>query len=342
MFHFTKKRAVIMAVIGSLALGAGAYAYFTSTGTGTGEATVGTSAEWAVLMSTSDHLMTPGGPTQTITYTVRNNSSGVQKLANVAVAVSNGNTPEWSVGTCSKGDFSIGGRPVGETYNDTTGPGIDVASGTQVQRTVTIQMIDTAANQDSCKNTRPRCACPPRSTTPYRWRGGGCCCRPFTPVLHCIDPIDTTDRREELRDSDVRPQFTEDNEERQAAEGGGAAQCSRGEQLGRLGGPGGQPCAGDHVGAGEGDERDVGVLYVHALRGTRRAVQAGRGAVCDLREDRDQLRQPARRDAHLPGPGSRQQRHGDQPRDLILLDHRHHASGRADSHRRSVSSGQLC
>ena len=41
MFHFTKKRAVVIAAIGSLAVGAGAYAYFTSTGAGSGTATIG-------------------------------------------------------------------------------------------------------------------------------------------------------------------------------------------------------------------------------------------------------------------------------------------------------------
>ncbi|MEA2184468.1 MAG: hypothetical protein QOF69_3653, partial [Solirubrobacteraceae bacterium] len=48
MFHFTKKRAVVVAVVGSLALSIGAYAYFTSTGSGNGTATTGSSSLFSV------------------------------------------------------------------------------------------------------------------------------------------------------------------------------------------------------------------------------------------------------------------------------------------------------
>src|SRR5688500_14323980 len=78
MFHFAKKRTVVMAAIGSLALAAGAYAYFTSTGTGSGSATVGTSTAWAIANNgTTGTALTPGGATeQTLAYSVTNPSSG--------------------------------------------------------------------------------------------------------------------------------------------------------------------------------------------------------------------------------------------------------------------------
>lgn len=74
MFHFTKKRAVVMTVLGSLALPVGAYAHFTSTGSGSGSATVGTSTEWAVTTSTrtGDPLTADDGPTQAVAYTAPN------------------------------------------------------------------------------------------------------------------------------------------------------------------------------------------------------------------------------------------------------------------------------
>jgi hypothetical protein len=156
MFHFTKKRAVVMAVVGSLALAVGAYAYFTSTGTGSGSATVGTSAVWAVVPGdTTGGPMTPGGPIATIHYTVKNNSSGVQKLNNVAISVSDNNA-EWSAGVtpvCSKDDFSIGSAVSGVTYNDATV--VNVAAGETVTRTATIQMVNGTENQDSCKGKTP-------------------------------------------------------------------------------------------------------------------------------------------------------------------------------------------
>lgn len=164
MFHFTKKRAVVIAVIGSLALGAGAYAYFTSTGTGSGSATVGTSAAWEVVTQpTTGGPMTPGGTgsaIETINYTVKNNSSGYQNLADVAIsvadtAVGGGATP-WTRGTtpvCSKDDFSIGGLAGGATYHNAAV--VNLAPGASVTRTATIQMVDNGLNQDSCKLEAP-------------------------------------------------------------------------------------------------------------------------------------------------------------------------------------------
>jgi len=161
MVHFTKKRALVVGVVASLALSVGAYAYFTSTGTGSGSATVGTSTPWAVAsQATTGGPMTPGGPTETINYTVKNNSTGYQNLANVAISVAgtagDGSATTWTFGSapsCSKGDFSIGGAAAGATYNDATI--VNVAPGATVTRTASIQMVDNGANQDSCKNAVP-------------------------------------------------------------------------------------------------------------------------------------------------------------------------------------------
>jgi hypothetical protein len=74
MFHFTKKRAAVMTVVGSLALPVGAYAHLTSTGSGSGPATVGTSTEWTVTTTarTGDPLTADDGPAQTVAYTAPN------------------------------------------------------------------------------------------------------------------------------------------------------------------------------------------------------------------------------------------------------------------------------
>jgi hypothetical protein len=107
--------------------------------------------------------MTPGGPVATINYTVKNNSTGYQNLANVAISVGNGTTTAWSAaGTlpCTKADFNIGGMTVadtfagpGETYNDATV--VNVAPGGTVTRTAKIKMVDNGLNQDACQSQTP-------------------------------------------------------------------------------------------------------------------------------------------------------------------------------------------
>lgn len=157
MFHLTKKRAVIAAVVGSLALSAGAYAYFTSTGTGSGTATVGTSTTWQVdTAAPTGAALTPGGATeQTIGYTVTNNSSGNQNLANVNVRVGNtaadGSFAAWTAGTCGADDFNINGAGAGVAYDDVDAAG-NLDAGANVSDEITLKMVDTGTNQDSCKD----------------------------------------------------------------------------------------------------------------------------------------------------------------------------------------------
>jgi len=153
MFHLTKKRAVVAAVIGSLALSAGAYAYFTSTGTGSGTATVGTSTLWQIdTDAPSEDALTPGGLTeQTIGYTVTNNSSGNQNLANVNVKVANANGTPWDpAGACSAADFRVNGAAAGASYDDIGAAG-NLAAGAAISDAITLKMVDTGVNQDSCK-----------------------------------------------------------------------------------------------------------------------------------------------------------------------------------------------
>jgi hypothetical protein len=153
MFHLTKKRAVAMAVVGSLALSAGAYAYFTSTGTGSGSATVGQSAPFTVSTAApTGGPLTPGGPFETVAYTVTNGSSGDQLLTNITVSVANPDGSEWiAVPGCSKNDFSVNGAADGATYLDTENAG-NTPAGAIRNNTVTIQMVnDPLRSQNACQ-----------------------------------------------------------------------------------------------------------------------------------------------------------------------------------------------
>lgn len=155
MFHFTKKRAVVLAVVGSLAVSAGAYAYFTSTGTGTGTATVGTSSAFVIAANApSGGPLTPGGPVDTVAYRVTNPSSGQQRLNRVRVSVANADGSEWTARSgCSAADFIIGEAAAGITYEDTEHAG-DISPGF-VDNTVTITMVNAARDQDGCKGAVP-------------------------------------------------------------------------------------------------------------------------------------------------------------------------------------------
>ena len=85
-----------------------------SSGSGSGSATVGTDTPWQVDVDAAlGGPLTPGGPVQTVGYTVTNNSSGNQYLAGVTVSVDkNANGSAWDgPGNCSAADFSVNGAP---------------------------------------------------------------------------------------------------------------------------------------------------------------------------------------------------------------------------------------
>jgi hypothetical protein len=152
MLHFTKKRALVVGAIATLAMGGLAFAFFTSTGTGTGSASTGSDTPYAVTTdAASGGALTPNGPTQTIGYHVKNNGSGNQKFTNVAIKIANADGSPWNSGTCTAADFSVGGEAPGATHNDTT-TGTNLAPLGVANGSVTIQMVETTVNQDACKS----------------------------------------------------------------------------------------------------------------------------------------------------------------------------------------------
>lgn len=139
----TAKLAVAGVSVGTLAVSGVAYAYWSTSGNGSGSATTGTSSAFEV---TADAItlgdLTPGGPTDTINFHVKNNNSGVQHLSSVAVTVAKSDGTAWTSGTCTAADFLVG------TPSYTPG---DIASGATKDGTVTIQMKNLSTNQDDCK-----------------------------------------------------------------------------------------------------------------------------------------------------------------------------------------------
>jgi len=153
MFHFTKKRAVVIAVVGSLALGAGAYAYFTSTGAGTGTASVGSTTAFDVSVSSnSTGTLYPGAGSQTLDYVVTNPSSGHQNLSSAVASVAS-----------SGGDIISGTAPVTgckaswfTAVASSTNPlPQDLAGAGTSSGTVLVTMQNASESQDSCQGKAP-------------------------------------------------------------------------------------------------------------------------------------------------------------------------------------------
>lgn len=141
-----KKRITITAIVtAALVLGGGgaAFAYWTAQGTGTGTATTGDSTPFTVTSTTSGLALTPGGPGQTVSFTVRNPGTGSQYLTSVAVTVANLDGTPWTrVANCSASDYSITNVSV---------PNLQIASLGSFVGSATITMNNLNANQDGCK-----------------------------------------------------------------------------------------------------------------------------------------------------------------------------------------------
>ena len=134
-----------VAVVTVLAVGGGmAYAYWSSTGTGTGSATTGTSTGFTVASSAATGgPLTPGGPSETVAFTVTNPGSGSQNLSSVVASVAGPTGVAWTaIPGCSSLDYTVGTPAI--TYGQIAAAGV-------VSGTVTVTMNDLASNQDACK-----------------------------------------------------------------------------------------------------------------------------------------------------------------------------------------------
>lgn len=143
-FIKSKKGLVLLATLAVAAAAAiGAYAYFTSTGHGTGSASVGTNAALTITQTGSVTGMLPDSAAHSVSYTIDNTATFSQNLGEVTIsniATSDpthclaswfsANDPSAAVGTVAAGDTFTSGA--------TTEP--------------SIQMNDSAVNQDACKN----------------------------------------------------------------------------------------------------------------------------------------------------------------------------------------------
>ncbi len=143
----SKRRIFLLASVVVVALGVavGAYAYWTSGGSGTGTATADTTSSITVHQTSSVTGLYPGGTAATLSGNFDNPNTSAVKISSITAAVSSvsNGTSDGAKPACTASDFSIGGS-VGTT-TVASGTGVGSWSG------LTIQLLNTAANQDNCK-----------------------------------------------------------------------------------------------------------------------------------------------------------------------------------------------
>ena len=153
IFSSKKRVAAIGVITAATMVGGGmAVAYWTSSGTDTDTATVGTSSLFAVeIIPVTTAALSPGGPTNTYSVKVTNPGSGVQRLNQVVVSVTGTNDGTDPIEGCTAADFEVNGQSGQATIE--LGPPEDLAADDAYTFTnVVLQMVDTRAPQDACKD----------------------------------------------------------------------------------------------------------------------------------------------------------------------------------------------
>jgi hypothetical protein len=136
------KKGAIFGVSAGVALGltGAALAYWTQSGSGNGTAQTGTTTAVTVNQTTSVTGMYPGEAAVTLAGNFSNPNPGSVKVGTVTGALDTANLPAG----CVAADFTVAGSAV-VNAEIPTGTNVGTWSG------VTVQMNDTAINQDGCK-----------------------------------------------------------------------------------------------------------------------------------------------------------------------------------------------
>lgn len=142
-----KFRRISTATVGAVLLivAGGAYAYWTVGGTGTGSAGTGTNVTITVIQTSTVSGLYPGGPSQPLSGNFNNSNTSPVRVASVTAALGS-ITGSSGTPACTIADYQINSATA--TVNLDIAPGNGNGSWTGPS----IQMLDTAANQDACKN----------------------------------------------------------------------------------------------------------------------------------------------------------------------------------------------
>lgn len=144
-----RTKRIVIATTALVAIGGGAaVAYWTAAGQGAAvtDAT-GTSAAFVVTAANNQAgALTPGGPVETVNFTVSHTGTGTQRLTSVVASVANPDGSTWTaVPGCSAADFTVG------TPSIAGGPG-DIPKDGSKNGTVTLTMKNLDSDQNACKS----------------------------------------------------------------------------------------------------------------------------------------------------------------------------------------------
>lgn len=149
MKRMSKRTWVLVGIIAVVAAvtAVGGYAYWTTGGSGTGSADTGDTVAVTVNQTSTVTDLYPGGPAQALSGDFDSTNAGDVYINEITVAVD----PLWSQSLaghadCTAADFQINGSPVVVDAEISPGSGVGSWSG------ASIQMLNSATDQDACKN----------------------------------------------------------------------------------------------------------------------------------------------------------------------------------------------
>jgi hypothetical protein len=145
MFRKFNRKVVVAAGAVLLIAAGGAYAYWTQGGSGTGSGANGTTVGITVNQTSTVTGMYPGGPAQALSGNFNNTNSGPVRVATVTAALV---SVTGSVGTpaCTIADYQLNTPVATVNAEIASGSGVGAWSGP------TVQLLNSATNQDACKN----------------------------------------------------------------------------------------------------------------------------------------------------------------------------------------------
>lgn len=153
----SRKRVLgVLGVVAALAIAGASFAYFTDEGSGTGNASVGSSAKYAVTVdAATGGALYPGAGTDTLEYHVKNEGSGHQQLSSIEAALTtdeNGNvydtTAKAFASGCKASWFTVENSP--GTLPD------DLAGGATHDGSATVSLNNEAEDQNACQSVTPQ------------------------------------------------------------------------------------------------------------------------------------------------------------------------------------------
>jgi hypothetical protein len=145
-----RKRTTVVATGLALVLASAAiaFAYWTNSGSGSGSASTGNTTGITVNQTSAVTGLYPGGPAAPLSGNFDNPNDSAIFVHQVSASLSSvsGGAEDPGLPACTTADFALSGSPITLDTEVPSGNGVGSWSG------ITVRLLNTAANQDNCKN----------------------------------------------------------------------------------------------------------------------------------------------------------------------------------------------